>query len=64
MTSPTLEAEAKRLGIIKPDPRDPDPSREGIFRDHNCWRCKDGALPCVKGKGRERDCDTLHARND
>ena len=46
------------------DPRDPDYSREGIFQDHNCWRCKSGALPCVKGKGNERNCDTLHARND
>jgi len=46
------------------DPRDPDYSREGVFQDHNCWRCKSGALPCIKGKGNERNCDTLHARND
>jgi hypothetical protein len=49
--------------ILKPvDPRDPDPSRSGVFVDHNCYRCKDGTLPCVKGN--PRDCDTLHARND
>ncbi len=33
------------------DPRDPDYSREGrqgrgsFFCYHNCWKCKDGALP-------------------
>lgn len=46
------------------DPRDSDPTKEGVFRNHNCYRCKDGALPCVKGKGNERDCSTLYARND
>jgi len=44
------------------DPRDPDPSRPGIFRDHNCWKCKDGAEPCVKGNPRQ--CEYPHARND
>ena len=44
------------------DPRDPDPSREGVFRDHNCWRCKDGAEPCVVGNPRR--CEYLRARND
>lgn len=44
------------------DPRDPDPSRSGIFRDHNCWKCRNGALPCVNPHpGR---CDYPHARND
>jgi hypothetical protein len=40
----------------------PDYSRKGVFQDHNCWRCKSGELPCVKGN--PRDCETLHARND
>jgi len=44
------------------DPRDPDYSREGVFVDHNCWRCDSGKKPCIKGN--PRDCDTLHARND
>lgn len=44
------------------DPREPDPSREGMFRDHNCWRCKDGAKPCVNGNPRQ--CEYPHARND
>lgn len=44
------------------DPRDPDPTKEGVFQTHNCYRCKDGALPCKKGN--PRNCDTLHARND
>ena len=44
------------------DPRDPNPNREGIFRDHNCWRCQSGAKPCVVGN--PRNCENLHARND
>ena len=44
------------------DPRDPDPTREGIFRNHNCWKCKDGAQPCAQGDPWE--CDYPHARND
>jgi hypothetical protein len=44
------------------DPRDPDYSRPGIFADHNCWKCKDGKLPCAKGN--PRSCENLHARND
>lgn len=44
------------------DPRDPDPSRLGIFRDHNCWKCKNGTEPCVKGSPNQ--CDYPHARND
>jgi hypothetical protein len=45
-----------------PDPRDPGPSREGIFRDHNCWKCSDGAKPCAKGH--TLNCEYPHARND
>lgn len=41
---------------------DPDPSRPGIFRDHNCWKCKDGKLPCAKGH--TLNCEFPHARND
>lgn len=33
-----------------------------IFRDHNCWRCDDGAKPCVQGHPRQ--CEYPHARND
>jgi hypothetical protein len=46
----------------RPDPRDPAPEREGLFRDHNCWACDNGRLPC-KNKN-SRDCDNLIARND
>lgn len=53
---------AKRRAAKKVDPRDPDPSRSGIFRDHNCWRCNDGREPCVTG-GSAR-CPYPHARND
>jgi hypothetical protein len=44
------------------DPRDPDPTREGIFRDHNCWRCQSGAKACVRGTPNR--CEYPHARND
>lgn len=44
------------------DPRDPDPSRPGIFRDHNCWKCRDGAKPCIVGNPHR--CEFPHARND
>lgn len=52
------------LAVLAPkvDPRDPDPSREGVFRDHNCYRCDSGKKPCVSGN--PRNCDTLYARND
>lgn len=47
--------------------REPDCSREGrqgrgsFFCHHNCYRCKDGALPCVTKSG---VCEYPHARND
>ncbi|MCG3776524.1 MAG: hypothetical protein JW395_3383 [Nitrospira sp.] len=44
------------------DPRDPDPTREGIFRDHNCWRCEHGKKPCKNGN--PSNCEYPHARND
>lgn len=44
------------------DPRDPHPTRTGMFRDHNCWKCQSGEKPCVVGNpGR---CEFPHARND
>jgi hypothetical protein len=43
------------------DPRDPDYGREGIFVYHNCWKCSDGAKPCVRG--RPSNCEYPHARN-
>lgn len=45
-----------------PDPRDPDPSRSGIFRDHNCSYCKSGEKPCVQGNPSQ--CEFPMARND
>lgn len=46
----------------KPDPRDPDHSRTGIFVYHNCWKCKSGEKPCVSGN--PGICGYPHARND
>ena len=54
---PTVTAHRKPV-----DPRDPDPSRPGIFRDHNCWKCKDGQKPCASGN--PHGCEYPHARND
>jgi hypothetical protein len=36
--------------------------RRGIFRDHTCYRCKDGERPCVRGN--PGNCSFPHARND
>lgn len=44
------------------DPREDDPTREGIFRSHNCWRCSHGARPCARGAANR--CEYPHARND
>lgn len=42
-----------------------DPTKAGtVFEDHSCYRCDSGNKPCINGKGNERNCDTLHARND
>lgn len=51
-----------RLRQKRVDPRDPDPTREGIFRDHNCWKCNSGEKPCVVGNPSR--CEYPHARND
>lgn len=42
-----------------------DPSKTGMFRDHRCTRCNDGAKPCPDGQtGPSRSCGHPHARND
>lgn len=48
--------------ITRPDPRDADYSRPGIFATHNCWKCDNGKKPCANGNPNR--CDYLHARND
>lgn len=58
-----IEAERERdRSPAIPDPRDPDHSRAGIFATHNCWKCKDGKLPCVASV--PGNCGYPHARND
>lgn len=52
----------RRGQAVGVDPRDPDPTREGIFRDHNCWKCGDGERPCPAGN--PGACEFPHARND
>lgn len=36
--------------------------KQGIFRDHSCWKCQDGKKPCVNGSPNR--CDYPRARND
>jgi hypothetical protein len=39
--------------------------RQPIFRDHNCWKCRDGKLPCTgRRDGDYGRCEYPHARND
>lgn len=62
-----IAAEADRLGLPETakawrDSRDPDRSRSGIFVLHNCWKCEDGARPCVAGNTQQ--CEYPHARDD
>lgn len=54
--APVLDA------ITKPDPRDPDHSRPGIFAYHNCSKCKSGEKPCVNGNPSQ--CSWPIARNE
>jgi hypothetical protein len=45
------------------DGREPrDNPRHPMFRDHNCWKCKDGERACVNGS--PNSCEYPHARND
>jgi len=39
-----------------------EPAKTGMFILHNCWKCKDGELPCAQGSPRQ--CEFPHARND
>lgn len=45
----------------KPDSRDPDHSRSGMFVHHNCWACLSGKRPCVNDN--PRSCEYPQARN-
>jgi hypothetical protein len=50
------------LSLAPVDPRDPDPTREGVFQTHNCYRCQHGKRACVRGDPHR--CEWPHARND
>lgn len=39
-----------------------DPTKAGIFKNHRCVMCNDGAKPCVEGA--QNLCGYPHARND
>lgn len=55
MTETTREAMERAMG--------PDNTRQGIFRDHNCWKCQNGKLPCVTPPG-QGGCEYPRARNE
>lgn len=39
--------------------------RQPIFRHHNCWKCRDGELPCTgRSDGDWNRCECPRARND
>ena len=42
------------------DPR--EEYRHPMFRDHNCWKCREGEKPCVAGNPSR--CEYPHARNE
>ncbi len=44
------------------DSREPDHTRTGIFVYHNCWKCKNGKMPCVARI--PGNCGYPVARND
>jgi hypothetical protein len=44
------------------DSREPDPTKQGIFVYHRCWKCDDGKKPCVQGS--PRNCEYPRARDD
>ena len=52
----------EEVTLARRDPREPDYTREGVFIYHNCYRCKNGTLPCRSGSPNR--CDNLTARND
>lgn len=60
-------SERQRKARLRARIADPfiDPTKEGMFRDHSCWKCGDGAKPCPNGQtGPSRNCEYPHARND
>lgn len=57
-----LQASFKAEFVKERDSRDPDPLKEGVFRDHTCWKCADGTQRCVEGNPRQ--CHYPRARND
>ncbi len=57
-----LNADRQPGLVYMPERSENDPTREGIFRDHNCWKCQNGAKSCPHGGA--HCCEYPHARND
>lgn len=60
------ELAAERESTAEPeqtlDPRDDDPTREGMWRYNRCSYCDSGRKPCKQG--RHNLCSNPMARND
>ena len=57
-----LVADVEEYGFGLADSREPDPTKDGIFRDHTCWKCRDGEIICARLD--PRGCEYPRARND
>jgi hypothetical protein len=58
-----LVADVKRILFGEPaDVPIPANQQSTIFRDHNCWKCRNGEKPCAQGHPHR--CEHPHAKND
>ena len=57
---PLVTVQVRELDYSGMEPR--KNPRQPIFRDHNCWACRDGEKPCREGN--YNCCSYPHARND
>lgn len=56
------EIDLGRQEVDRLDPRDDDPTREGMWRSNRCGYCDSGRNPCKQG--RHNSCSNPMARND
>lgn len=62
MSEISAEVEAESRPEQRLDPRDDDPTREGMWRSNRCGYCDNGRKPCKQG--RHNHCSNPIARND
>lgn len=61
LSAATLHSLLVAVGLAEADPF-VDLTKKGVFQDHSCARCGDGARACPEGNPRQ--CGYLFARND